>query len=34
MKINIYANSDIAVALGGGIAIGDNDLLKKIALPV
>ena len=34
MKVNISPNCDMAVALGGGIAIGDNDLLKKIALPV
>ena len=34
MQINIADNGLMAVALGGGVAIGDNELLKKIALPV
>ncbi len=32
MKINIAENGASAVALGGGIALGDSELLKKIAL--
>ncbi len=32
MKINVAENSASAVALGGGIAMGDADLLKKIAI--
>lgn len=34
IKINVAENAMMSVALGGGIAIGDNDLLKKISLPV
>jgi rod shape-determining protein MreB len=32
MKINIADNPEMSVVLGGGIAIGDNAKLKKIAL--
>ncbi len=34
MQINVAENSVMSVALGGGVAVGDNDLLKKIALPI
>ena len=34
MKINVSENGMMAVALGGGIALGDKDLIKKITLPV
>ncbi|MBQ7235762.1 MAG: rod shape-determining protein [Clostridia bacterium] len=34
MQINVADNGLMSVALGGGVAIGDNDLLKKIILPV
>jgi rod shape-determining protein MreB len=34
MKINVNEHAEMAVALGGGIAIGNNDLLKKISLPI
>ncbi len=34
IKINVAENSMMSVALGGGIALGDNELLKKITLPV
>ena len=34
IKTNVAENAMMAVALGGGIAIGDNDLLKKITLPI
>ena len=34
MQINVAENSIMSVALGGGVAVGDNDLLKKIALPI
>lgn len=34
MKINVAENGIMSVALGGGIALGDNELLKKISLPV
>jgi rod shape-determining protein MreB len=33
IKINIADNGLMAVALGGGIALGDNELLKKITIP-
>jgi rod shape-determining protein MreB len=32
IKINIAENPEMAVAVGGGIAIGDNRLLKKVML--
>ncbi len=32
MKINVAENGAMAVALGGGIAIGNSKLLKKVAL--
>lgn len=32
MKINVAENGDMVLALGGGIAIGNGDLLKKITL--
>ena len=32
MKINIAENGDMAVALGGGIALGNPQILKKISL--
>lgn len=32
MKINVADNGGMAVALGGGVAIGDNELLKKICI--
>lgn len=34
MKINVAENGDKVVALGGGIAIGNNELLKKVKLDV
>ncbi len=34
IKINIAENSEMSVALGGGIAMGDTRILKKILLPV
>jgi rod shape-determining protein MreB len=34
MKINIAENGAMAVALGGGIAVGNPSLLKKVALDV
>ncbi len=34
MQINVAENALMAVALGGGVAVGDKDLLKKIALPI
>ena len=32
MNVNVADNADVVVALGGGIAIGDKTLLKKIEL--
>ncbi len=32
MKINIADNGQMSVALGGGVALGDGELLKKIAI--
>ncbi len=32
MKINVAENADMSVALGGGIAIGNTQLLKKISV--
>lgn len=32
MKINISDNAQMSVALGGGVALGDNELLKKISV--
>ena len=32
MKINVAENPMMSVALGGGVAISDNDLLKKIGI--
>ena len=32
MKINVADNGLMSVALGGGIALGDNELLKKITI--
>lgn len=32
MKINVAENASMSVALGGGVAIGDNALLKKISI--
>ena len=32
MKVNIAENGLMSVALGGGVALGDKDLLKKIVL--
>ncbi len=32
MKVNVAENGLMSVALGGGVAIGDNVLLKKIAI--
>ncbi len=32
MKVNVADNGQMAIALGGGVAIGDNALLKKIAI--
>lgn len=34
IQINVAENGAMSVALGGGVAIGDTELLKKIALPV
>lgn len=34
IQINVAENCKSSVAMGGGIAIGDKDLLKKICLPV
>ena len=34
IQINVADNAIMSVALGGGVAIGDSELLKKIALPV
>ena len=34
MQINVAENGLSSVALGGGVAIGDSELLKKLALPV
>ena len=34
MQINCAENAMMSVALGGGVAIGDMDLLKKIALSI
>ena len=34
IQINIAENPLMSVVLGGGVAIGDNDLLKKVSLPV
>lgn len=34
IKINLCENSDMSVALGGGVVIGNNDLLKKVAMPI
>ena len=34
IQINVADNALMSVALGGGVAIGDSELLKKIALPV
>lgn len=34
IQVNIADNSLNSVALGGGVAIGDKDLLKKITLPI
>ncbi len=31
MKINVADNGQMVVALGGGVALGDSDLLKKIS---
>ncbi len=32
MKINVADTGQMAVALGGGVALGDNELLKKICI--
>ncbi len=32
MKVNIAENADLVVALGGGIAVGNQQLLKKISI--
>ena len=32
MKVNVAENGTMSVALGGGIAIGNDELLKKITL--
>ena len=34
IKINISENAPMAVALGGGVAIGDNSLLKKVIISI
>ena len=34
MQINVSESATASVALGGGVALGDVELLKKIALPV
>ncbi len=34
MQINVSESATSSVALGGGVALGDGELLKKIALPV
>lgn len=34
MQINVSESATSSVALGGGVALGDVELLKKIALPV
>ncbi len=34
MKINVAENGGMVVALGGGVALGDNDLLKKISISI
>ena len=34
MEINVSENATASIALGGGVALGDVDLLKKIALPI
>jgi len=32
MKINVAEHPLMSVALGGGVAVGDNELLKKISI--
>ncbi len=34
IQVNVSENCKSSVAMGGGIAIGDKDLLKKITLPI
>ena len=34
MKINVAEHGAMAVALGGGIAMGNSDLLKKVTLSI
>ena len=34
MQINVAKNGAMSVALGGGIAIGNTDLLKKVSISV
>ena len=34
IQVNVADNCLSSVALGGGVVIGDKDLLKKITLPI
>ncbi len=34
MKVNVAENGLLAVALGGGVVVGNNDLLKKLAIKI
>lgn len=34
MKINVAENGASSVALGGGVVVGDKDLIKKLSLPL